>query len=161
MFLLENTSFNLLHFSYCLQNRGQPTPNLSQTLVPSPTKLKRFSPSPTSREQPTSSASTSNSNKNNNKNEPITSTSTLSLSELSSILSRGNLSQDQLAQLTQTMLSHLPPESAASKSNSGRRTDKRKRTIACIELSSDGEEVVSLKKVSFIYSSFFPTDFLA
>lgn len=146
MFLLENTSFNLLHFSYCLQKRGRHTPNSSQTPVPSAKKLKRSSPSPTLREQLTSSASGSTSDNNE--------APSLSLSELSSILSRGNLSQDQLAQLTQTMLSHLHPSPAAI------RKDKMKRTIACIELSSDGEEVLSLKKVCFIYSSFPRTDFL-
>lgn len=123
--------------------------------------MKRSSPSPASREQRASAS---------NSNEPIASTSgisTLSLSDLSSKLSQGALSQAELAMMAQTMMSHLhqyplPPSSrptraAAAIDSNGRRKDKGKRTIACIELSSDGEEVIeflSPKKVRFMYLCF-------
>lgn len=109
--------------------------------------MKISSPSPASREQ-----STINSN-----NEPIASTSGSSthlLSELSLELSKGTLSQAELAKIAQEMLSQLRQTSASPSSrptrttkaaaaiNSNSRTnDKKKRNIACIELSSDGEEV--------------------
>ena len=124
--------------------------------------MKRSSLSP-AYEQPTSS----------NNNEPITSTSgtsTLSLSDLSLELSRGTLSQAELAKIAQEMLSQLhqtsvPPSSgptrmsaraAAAISSNSHTKDKGKRTIACIELSSDGEEVESLRKVCFMCSCFMP-----
>ena len=132
--------------------------------------MKRSSPSPTS-------ASGSNSNNN----DPIASTpgsSKLSVPDLLSLkLSEGTISQAELAKVAQ-MVSHLhehpvPPSArprrtiraaATISSNiNGRRKDKGKRTLACIELGSDGEEVVellSLKKVCFTYSCLSPpTDF--
>ena len=109
--------------------------------------MKRSSPSPASREEPTSS----------NNNEPIASTSatsTLSLSDISLELSKGTLSQAELAKIAQEMLSQLhqtliPSSSkptrttrtAAAINSNSRTKDKEKRTLACIELSSDGEEV--------------------
>jgi hypothetical protein len=108
--------------------------------------MKRSSPSPASREEPTSS----------NNNDPIASTSgssTLSLSDISLELSKGTLSQAELAKIVQEMLSQLHQTSVLSSSrptklsrttaaiSNSRRKDKEKRTLACIELSSDGEEV--------------------
>lgn len=109
--------------------------------------MKRSSQSPASREEPTSS----------NNNEPIASTSgssTLSLSDISLELSKGILSQAELAKIAQEMLSQLHQTSvpsssrptrisrtAAEVSSNSRTKDKEKRTLDCIELSSDGEEV--------------------
>ena len=114
--------------------------------------MKRSSPSPASREEPPS----------NNNNEPIASTSgssTLSLSDISLELSKGTLSQAELAKIAQEMLFQLyqtsvPSSSvptrmsrtAASISSKNRRNTKEKRTLACIELSSDGEEVDKKKQ---------------
>lgn len=151
MFPLERDSFSLLHF-LLLQKRRRATPNSSKSLshstsVPPAKKMKRSSPSPALREEPTGS----------NNNEPIASTSgssTLSLSDISLELSKGQLSQAELAKIAQEMLSQLHQTSVASSSkptrtsrtaaettSTSRRRDKEKRTLACIELSSDGEEV--------------------
>lgn len=139
------------YFSYSLQKRRRTTPNSSNSQshphisVPPTKKMKRSSPSPASRERPTSS----------NNHEPIASTSgssTLSLSDISLELSKGTLSQAELAKIAQEMLSQLHQTvpsssrpmmtrtSSAIRSNV-RTKDKEKRTFACIELSSDGEEV--------------------
>ena len=112
--------------------------------------MKRSSPSPASREQPTIS----------NENEPIASTSGSSthlLSDLSLELSKGTLSQAELAKIAQEMLSQLRQTSASPSSRSARTTKaaaaissnsrtRDKRTITCIELSSDGEEGVDKKR---------------
>ena len=112
--------------------------------------MKRSSPSPASRED------------GSYNNEPIASTSgssTLSLSDISLELSKGTLSQVELAKIAQEMLSQLhqtpiPSSSRPTKisrtetairSNS-RRKDEKKRTLTCIELSSDGEEVDKKKQ---------------
>ena len=108
--------------------------------------MKRSSRSPASREEPTSS-----------NDEPIASasgSSTLSLSDISLELSKGTFSQAEVARIVQEMLSQLHQTSvpsssrptrmartAAAISSNSRRKDKDKRTLACIELSSDGEEV--------------------
>ena len=155
----------LVTFSFSLQKRRRTTPNSynsqshSNNPVPPTKRIKGSSSSPLSREQPTSS-------NNNERTASTPRTSALSLSDLSLELSRGPLSQAELAKIAQEMLSHLPQTSVPPSSRPARVTrvavsissnsstkDKRKRTIACIELSSDGEEVelLSPQKVCFMF----------
>ena len=114
------------------------------TSVPPTKRMKRSSPSPASLEQPTSS----------NNDEPIALTSgssTLSLSDISLELSKGILSQAELARIAQEMLSQLHRTSsprpttmtrpAVAIGANSRPKNKEKRTIGCIDLCSDGEEV--------------------
>lgn len=160
------------HISHCLQKRGRLPASLStaqsypQTHVPPAKKLKLSTPPPAARKQPTDSAKLANdSNNNTNNNEPFALTSTiaktsmLSLSDFSK-LSQGILPQNELAEFAQTLISqHLLPSrptttAVAGSSGSSRREEKGKRNIACIELSSDGEEVIGLLSPKKVRSYF-------
>ena len=160
MFPLEKISFTC--YILYLQKRRQTTPSSSNsqshphTSVPPTKRMKRSSPSPAPREQPTST----------NNDEPIASTSgssTLILSDLSMELSKRTLSQAELAKIAQEMLLQLHqtplsrpttmtrPRVAISTNN--RTKVKEKRTFGCIELSSDEEVDKKRQKCTTAFSS--------